>query len=87
MNAPLWFSNLVFWGAHAALLMAIACHELIHVRRSDWAQHLAEEVIRTCLWFHPAIAWLIARVRLAREVVVLTNVRKTYLKATLEFTA
>ena len=72
---------------------AIACHELIHVRRCDWAHHLAEEVIRTCLWFHPAIAWLIARVRLAREqvvdceVVVLTNARKTYLKALLEFTA
>ena len=57
---------------HCFLLMdsefqaAIACHELIHVRRRDWAHHLAEEVIRTCFWFHPAIAWLIARVRLAR---------------------
>jgi hypothetical protein len=72
---------------------AIACHELIHVCRCDWAHHLAEEVIRTCLWFHPATAWLIARVRLAHEqvvdceVVVLTNARKTYLKALLEFTA
>lgn len=72
---------------------AIACHELLHVRRCDWVHHLTEEVIRTCLWFHPAIAWLIARVRLAREQVVdfevvgLTNARKTYLKALLEFTA
>ena len=72
---------------------AIACHELLHVLRRDWAHHLAEELIRACFWFHPAIAWLIARVRLAREqvvdfeVVVRTNARKTYLKALLEFTA
>jgi beta-lactamase regulating signal transducer with metallopeptidase domain len=69
----------------------IACHELLHVRRRDWAHHLAEEIIRAALWFHPAIAWLIARVRLAREQVVdlevvrLTNERKPYLEALLEF--
>lgn len=70
---------------------AIACHELLHVRRHDWAHHLLEEVLRAVLWFHPAIAWLIARARLAREQVVdlevvsLTNARKTYLEALLEF--
>jgi hypothetical protein len=70
---------------------AIACHELLHVRRHDWAQHLAEEILRATLWFHPAIAWLIARVRLAREQVVdlevirLTQERKPYLEALLEF--
>ena len=71
---------------------AIVCHELLHVRRRDWAHHLLEEMVRAVLWFHPAIAWLIARVRLAREQVVdlevvrLTNARKTYLEALLEFT-
>jgi beta-lactamase regulating signal transducer with metallopeptidase domain len=71
---------------------AIACHELLHVRRRDWAHHLLEEVIRAIFWFHPAIAWLIARIRLAREQVVdlevvqLTNARKPYLEALLEFT-
>lgn len=71
---------------------AIACHELLHVRRRDWAHHLAEEVLRALLWFHPAMAWLISRVRLAREQVVdlevvrLTNARKSYLEALLEFT-
>jgi beta-lactamase regulating signal transducer with metallopeptidase domain len=70
---------------------AIACHELIHVLRRDWAHHLAEEIIRGAFWFHPGIAWLIGRVRLAREQVVdlqvltLTNARKTYLEALLEF--
>jgi beta-lactamase regulating signal transducer with metallopeptidase domain len=72
---------------------AIACHELLHVRRHDWAHHLSEEIIRAALWFHPAIAWLIARVRLAREQVVdqevvrLTKERKPYLEALLEFAA
>jgi beta-lactamase regulating signal transducer with metallopeptidase domain len=71
---------------------AIACHEFIHVRRRDWAHHLGEEVLRALFWFHPAIAWLISRVRLAREQVVdlevvrLTNARKSYLEALLEFT-
>jgi beta-lactamase regulating signal transducer with metallopeptidase domain len=71
---------------------AIACHELLHVRRRDWAHHLAEEVVRAAFWFHPAITWLISRVRLAREqlvdleVVRLTQTRKTYLEALLEFT-
>ena len=69
----------------------IACHELLHVRRHDWTHHLAEEVLRAAFWFHPAIAWLIARVRLAREQVVdlevirLTQERKPYLEALLEF--
>lgn len=71
---------------------AIACHELLHVRRHDWAHHLGEEVLRALFWFHPAISWLISRARLAREQVVdmevvrLTNARKTYLEALLEFT-
>src|SRR6202041_3139918 len=72
---------------------AIACHELLHVRRNDWVHHLAEEILRTEFWFHPAFAWLIGRVRLAREQVVdlevvrLTEARKPYLEALLEFTA
>ena len=72
---------------------AIACHELLHVRRNDWAHHLAEETVRAMFWFHPAIPWLVSRLRLAREQVVdlevvrLTRERKTYLEALLEFTA
>jgi beta-lactamase regulating signal transducer with metallopeptidase domain len=70
---------------------AIACHELLHVRRHDWAHHLGEEVLRALFWFHPAIAWLISRVRLAREQVVdlevvrVIEARKPYLEALLEF--
>ena len=70
---------------------AIACHELLHVQRRDWAHHVFEELLRATFWFHPAIAWLISRVRLAREQVVdravvrLTQARKPYLEALLEF--
>lgn len=72
---------------------AIACHELLHVRRHDWAYHLGEEILRVVFWFHPAILWVIGRIRLAREQVVdsevvkLTQARKSYLEALLEFTA
>lgn len=72
---------------------AIACHELLHVRRRDWTHHLGEEVLRAIFWFHPAILWLVARVRLSREQVVdqdvvrLTAERKTYVEALLEFTS
>jgi hypothetical protein len=81
-----------FLATDARFQSAIACHELLHIRRRDWAQHLVEEIIRAVFWFHPAIAWLISRVRLAREqmvdleVVRLTNARKAYLEALLEFT-
>jgi beta-lactamase regulating signal transducer with metallopeptidase domain len=81
-----------FLSMDAGFQAAIACHELLHVRRHDWAHHLAEEILRAAFWFHPAIAWLIARVRLVREQVVdlevvrLTKARKTYLEALHEFT-
>jgi beta-lactamase regulating signal transducer with metallopeptidase domain len=80
-----------FTSMNAQFQATIACHELLHVQRRDWAHHLAEEFLRATLWFHPAIAWLIARVRLAREQVVdlevlrLTQQRKPYLEALLEF--
>ena len=49
---------------------AITYHELIHVRRRDWLAGLAEELVRTILWFHPAVWWLVGRIRLSREQVV-----------------
>lgn len=81
-----------FLATDARFQSAIACHELLHVRRRDWAHHLAEEIVRASFWFHPAIAWFISRVRLAREqlvdleVLTLTSARKVYLEALLEFT-
>ncbi|HLM98415.1 MAG TPA: M56 family metallopeptidase [Bryobacteraceae bacterium] len=70
---------------------AIVCHELLHVRGNDWAFHLAEEIIRAMVWFHPAIWWLIVEIRLAREQVVdrqvvgLTGAPKSYAEVLLAF--
>jgi TonB family protein len=66
---------------------AIACHELIHVRRGDWLFVLAEAVVRSLLWFHPAIWFVLSRIQLAREQVVdqeavgLLQNRESYLDA------
>lgn len=70
---------------------AVVAHELWHVRRHDWAWVLAEESLRSLLWFHPAMWWLISRVQGAREEVVdeltvlMTNARRSYLEALLAF--
>lgn len=66
---------------------AIAHHELAHVRRRDWLFVLAEEAIRSVLWFHPAVWFVLSRIQLAREQVVdaevvgLTRDRERYLDA------
>jgi hypothetical protein len=46
---------------------AMALHELVHARRRDWLFVLLEELLRAVLFFHPAVHWLVGRVRLARE--------------------
>lgn len=66
---------------------AIACHELVHVRRGDWIDAVLEEVVRTLFWFHPGVRWLIGRIQLSREQVVdrsvieLTRSRDRYVDA------
>jgi TonB family protein len=70
---------------------AVFAHELWHVRRRDWLWSLAEEVLRSVLWFNPAIWYLVSRVQSAREEVVdelsirSTNARRSYLEALLAF--
>ena len=69
---------------------AVAAHELLHVRRHDWALSVVEEAVRAALWFHPAVHWLLGRIRLCREQVVDLQVasrladRRVYLEALLE---
>jgi TonB family protein len=76
-----------------AALRAIACHELRHVARCDWLRTMAEEVIRTALWFHPAIWFLVDRIRLCREqvvdadVIAMTGDRLGYAEALIESAA
>ena len=68
---------------------AIACHELLHVRRADWAWNVADEVTRAVFWFHPGVWWLINEIQLAREQLVDREVvrrlgaRQPYLQALL----
>jgi len=69
---------------------AVAAHELLHVRRRDWSVAALEETVRAALWFHPAVHWLLGRIRLCREQVVDREVagrladRRVYLEALLE---
>jgi TonB family protein len=77
--------------ADAAAQRAVVAHELHHVKRRDWSWVVAEEMIRSIFWFHPAMWWLVSRVQLARETVVdelsilVTNARRTYLDTLLAY--
>ena len=77
--------------ASPALRRAVVTHELLHVRRRDWVSVLGEEAVRTALWFHPAILWLIAHIQLVREELVdeltvrATGDRRSYMQALLRF--
>ena len=68
---------------------AILQHEFLHVERGDWLFTLLEELCRAMFWFHPAVWWLVARIRLVREQVVdqatidLTRDRVSYVEALL----
>jgi len=68
---------------------AVLQHEVLHVERADWLFTVVEELCRSLLWFHPAVWWVIARVRLVREQVVdratidLTRDRQSYVEALL----
>ncbi len=87
-----WFNPIIllpesFLALSGQAQVAIACHELLHVRRRDWLVTIFEEIAGALLWFNPAIWWLLGRTRLLREQVVdekvvrLTNARESYLDA------
>jgi beta-lactamase regulating signal transducer with metallopeptidase domain/protocatechuate 3,4-dioxygenase beta subunit len=48
-------------------LGAILAHELAHVRRYDYLVNLAQSVIDTLLFYHPAAWWISGRIRAERE--------------------
>ncbi len=72
-----------------AVQHAIACHELLHVRRRDWIVQVLEEGVRSIFWFHPGVWWLVGRIQLTREQVVdqesiaLVDSRERYVEALL----
>ncbi len=71
----------------------ILCHELLHVQRKDWLYAVAEELIRSVLWFHPAIWWLLGQIQLTREqavdqaVIEHTRAKDEYVNALLAMAA
>ena len=74
-----------------AIQRALFAHELIHVRRRDWLWVLCEELLLAGFWFNPAMWWIVAQVRRAREeavdelAVLVTGSRRSYVKALLTF--
>ena len=70
---------------------AVACHELLHVKRRDWLWTVIEAHVRALFWFHPGIWWLVDRLQLLREQVVdelvvsRTASRREYLLALMAF--
>jgi TonB family protein len=78
-------------GMSAAVQRAIICHELLHVKRRDWLNTIAEEVWCAVLWFHPLARVIASRLSLSREMVVdeqtilFTRDRRAYAEALLAF--
>jgi beta-lactamase regulating signal transducer with metallopeptidase domain len=45
----------------------ILAHELAHIRRHDFLVNLMQAVVETLLFYHPAVWWISARIRIERE--------------------
>lgn len=77
-------------GLSAAQVEAILAHELAHVRRHDYLVNLAQTVIETLLFYHPAVWWVSRQVREAREhccddlAVTVCRSRREYVSALLD---
>jgi HEAT repeat protein/beta-lactamase regulating signal transducer with metallopeptidase domain len=71
-------------------LEAILAHELAHVRRHDYLVNLAQTLIETWLFYHPAVWWVSRQVRVSREhccddlAVTLSRSRHDYVHALLD---
>ena len=50
-----------------AQVEAVLAHELAHIRRHDYAVNLLQTIAETVLFYHPAVWWLSARIRVERE--------------------
>jgi len=70
-------------------LEAVLAHEIAHIRRHDFAVNLAQVIVETVLFFHPATWWVSARMRRERErccddsAVALAGDPSTYVRALL----
>jgi beta-lactamase regulating signal transducer with metallopeptidase domain len=48
-------------------LEALLAHELAHIRRHDYLVNLAQTVVDTLLFYHPAVWWVSRQIRIERE--------------------
>jgi len=70
-----------------AMIEAVVAHELAHIRRLDLWVNLAQRVVETLLFYHPAVWWLSNHLRAERELccdelaVKATGERLTYASA------
>lgn len=46
---------------------AIFAHELMHIRRSDFLWNLLALLVRSVLFYHPAVAWIVRQMQRERE--------------------
>ncbi len=80
----------VFQSMNRERQAAVALHELVHARRAHWLALVLEDALKAVLFFHPAVHWLVGRVRLAREQTVDAAVvrrlggREAYLESLVE---
>lgn len=49
------------------VLEAVFAHELAHIRRRDMWVNLAQRIMETLLFYHPAVWWVSNRLRIERE--------------------
>jgi protocatechuate 3,4-dioxygenase beta subunit len=54
-------------GLSPSEIESLLAHELAHVRRHDYTVNLAQCVVETLLFYHPAVWWVSRRIRLERE--------------------
>ncbi|MBI3864801.1 MAG: M48 family metalloprotease [Planctomycetia bacterium] len=54
-------------GLSAEQLLAILAHELAHIRRHDYLVNLAQTLVETVFFYHPAVWWLSRQIRNERE--------------------
>ena len=68
-----WFRPVILLPASAILnlsrdqLEAILAHEIAHLRRYDDMVNIAQSVVETLLFYHPAVWWISNRIRHERE--------------------
>ena len=54
-------------GLEPEQLQAVLAHEIAHIRRHDYLVNLAQTMVETLLFYHPAVWWASARIRHERE--------------------